>query len=610
LKNDGIKQVFSPRDLKYFPITIADVKVSATAKVETGDVLMLLKTADDKTLAMRAPMAGTIAMVGASTGDVLASPRALLTLEPVTTPQSDETVQQAGGDTVSAGADKKAPDTGSESASVHTEERKPKPQSVPEGTLSDKASAKAGSRTASAPAARTGLKLTTGNVIALGLLFVALAWVGVEYFSGESSNSLPPMKKITSPASKAPANATSTAKTASPAQKEGAYNGSLQRRKMASRDLEGLGVGIVEAARLNGQGRMFITAGGQTADCPAVIISSKHAVVPMYCFEKARINYSETTGITAVFLNARLYEQKVRVSTSTNITASGQSTTTEYEPLQSNDYFDLLTVDVAKFTTWSVDGTPDATTIVLAEFSKAAPSSLGYAGTWSFSESSAPPVIQLQGYTLHNPLGMRGFARNCRYWMAERFWGKEAKTFLPLAVDPYCPNTAELNDGAFKARYKDGKTYLAGFYSSDVPTVAPNLFAFPFTSFDMKIIRGAQGKGFPAGAEELPTGGQDSVPATPRLFLSNRCKNSLEVNAFGMDRLNGKIHRKWKTYPANSLNWVDVKFAPEFRNIGFTAGLGYPEPGRLKEVFDGKTYQLPWFPNSETFSMLYVPECQ
>ena len=74
------KRLLTPRDPALYPLRVERLAAEPAALVETGDLLAVLRSADGRQIAMRAPLAGRMLRMMVSQGDVLAAPLCAMTM--------------------------------------------------------------------------------------------------------------------------------------------------------------------------------------------------------------------------------------------------------------------------------------------------------------------------------------------------------------------------------------------------------------------------------------------------------------------------------------------------------------------------------------------------
>lgn len=65
------KRLLTPRDAGLYPLKIESIEVESAGLVASGDLLLVMRVADGRRMAMRAPMAGRMLRITASVGDVI-----------------------------------------------------------------------------------------------------------------------------------------------------------------------------------------------------------------------------------------------------------------------------------------------------------------------------------------------------------------------------------------------------------------------------------------------------------------------------------------------------------------------------------------------------------
>lgn len=74
------KQLLTPRDAALYPIKIDSIDVESAGLVASGDLLLVMRVADGRRMAMRAPMSGRMLRMMVSVGDVLLTRSCAMTM--------------------------------------------------------------------------------------------------------------------------------------------------------------------------------------------------------------------------------------------------------------------------------------------------------------------------------------------------------------------------------------------------------------------------------------------------------------------------------------------------------------------------------------------------
>jgi hypothetical protein len=567
LAEETLRQVFSPRDTKLFPLRVEALRVERGDTVEPGTVLLTLKTAQGKTLAMRSPLAGTVTQIAAGVGDSLASPRALVIVAEADTRVVDGEWEEAD--------DQPSPSPGD--AAGGTRER----------TGPDAAS--------DFPRRRTGRK-TRGALIgvAAGLAALALAYP----FYGEdllqALRTAAPSARTA--ASTAPSASSGTATATTRAPKPAPPSGPLTKAAMTARDLGDQRQGLTDAPRFVGLGVLRIERKNRKPlDCEAVAISGRFAAISTLCYEPTVSEYGEQDDMRMSFYAFRPIVTRRKNGTSDEIPGIRR----------------LRRLDVKAVHVWPGRvGDDGVASIALAEFASTAPDSIGSAGFWRFTKNSAPPLLAFRGVALDDPGRYHRVALNCRYWLAETAEAPGDRP-LPLATDPDCAPGAGPRRGAIRARHENGKMYFAGFFTSQRRNGKTVRHAVAFSPADTQLLRLAKG-GDPLPANRMTVRPGKRLDASGKglgLRFSNPCERTIAFHILGSNTMSARQRLLTYKVPAGRATPVERHLEPAYFQIGIGQTDRGPIPGSRRETFDDKRLDLVPFKNKSGMELQVTAIC-
>lgn len=563
LAADTLRQVFSPRDTKLFPLRIEALRVERGDTVEAGTVLLTLKTAQGKTLAMRSPLAGTVTQIAAGAGDSLASPRALVIIAEADTSVVDGEWEEA------------------------DDQPSPSPGDAAGGTREQ-----AGPDAASdLPRRRAGRK-TRGALIgvAAGLAALALAYpfYGEDLLQALRTTDTSPRVNASTPSS--------AASVASAPSGPAAYTGPLSKAVMSARDLGDLRQGVSKAPRFVGLGVLRIERDDRKPlECEAVAISERFAAISTLCYEPTVSEYGEQDDMRMSFHALRPIA--TRGSSGDSVKVPG--------------FWRLRRLDVKAVHVWPGRvGDDGVASIALAEFASAAPGAIGSAGFWRFTENSAPPLLAFRGAALDEPDRYHRMGLNCRYWLAEKAEASGNRP-LPLATDPDCAPDAGPKRGAIRARHDNGKIYFAGFFISQQRSGKTVRYAVAFSPADTELLRLAKG-GEPLPANRMTVRPGKRLDASGKglgLRLSNPCDEPTSFHVLGSNTMAGKKNLLSYKVIARGSTAVLQPLDPAYFNIGIGQANRGRIPGSQREIFKDQVLDLVPFKNKSGLELQITASC-
>ncbi|WP_029059732.1 hypothetical protein [Stappia stellulata] len=564
---DKSKQVFSPRDTTLFPLQIEEVRVRQGDTVEAGTVLLTLKTAPGKTLAMRSPLAGTVTQIAAGVGDSLANPRALVILTEADDDMIDGEWEEA--------ADHPSPSPG-DTAAESTDRARP-------DTASD------------LPPRRDSRNRRGPLVgIAAGLAALALAYPLYGEDLLQALRTTDPSAHTASTKASSASSGTPTAMTR--AAETAPYSGPLSKTAMRARDLGDQRQGLTDAQRFVGLGVLRIERGDRNSlDCEAVVVSDRFAAISTICYEPAIAEYGEQD-------NMRMSFQTLRP-----IIARNERGERDEVPGLSR----LRRLDVEALHVWpGMVGKDGVASIALAEFASAAPGSIGSSGFWRFTKNSAPPVLAFRGVALDDPGRYHRLALNCRYWLAENAETSGNRP-LSLGTDPDCARDAGPRRGAIRARHENGKMYFAGFFTSQRRSGKIVRHAVAFSPADTELLRLAKnGDALPDNrmtvrpGKRLEAGGKGLG-----LRFSNPCDRTIAFHILGSNTMSARQRLLTYKVTAGRATPVEWHLEPAYSRIGIGQRDRGPIPGSRRKTFDGKRLDLVPFKNKSGMELQVTAIC-
>ncbi len=579
LAADKLRQVFSPRDEKLFPLQVGDLRVKQGDHVEAGALLMTLKTATGKTLAMRSPLAGSVTMIAAGAGDSLASPRVLVT------------IAEAGEDIVD-GEWEDAPEPSSQGGSAGTARENAT------ASRADPARGPSPDDTAQAGSAQGRGKRIAAAIAVLAVLIGGYAFFGKDLDPGMGAASVTrpaPQKKVASSNGNASSGRDSGKKQTVARTKPKVYDGPLAKEVMLRRDVGANPLGWSEDDRFVAHGQLGIKfTGGRIGSCEAVLLSDRYAVFSRLCYNP---EYKTSTTLDAMTVTFRAFRA-----------ASQSDGRGGHQDIRG--FWRVWEVDVAAIHYWTgkVDGSNTA--IALAELVKPAPRGIGRAGYWRFTEKSAPPVLTLRNMSFQNPEKFYRRGVTCRYWLLENAERPTAEKPIPLRVDPNCEGAQEMVTGTFRVPYSNGNSYFAGFFQvrGQVDN-RPFILAAGFSKGDERIIRGAKEGDVPSGAVTLRPMGRNKSHRYARILLSNPCKRDRHFFTIGVDKSSRDKRRIEYNAPAGKANWVKNPLGGKYDYFGLNEVGSRRGPGTRKFKFKNRTYHLVPFENDSDVKVMATASC-
>ena len=502
---DKLRQVFSPRDEKLFPLQVSEVHVRQGEPVEAGALLMTLKTATGKTLAMRSPLAGKIAVLAAGAGDSLASPRALVSIN----------------EEVAAAAESQP-------------EPKPEPQPSPSPGPADAPRASSpDSPTDTAPSAEKPKRSLRKPLIAAATV-AAIAAVGYALIENNRPRDVRTAASVTRTAPterpRTPAG-TGTAVARPPAPEPRIYSGPLSKAAMKQRDLSAVGLGWRDDGSFTGHGSLRIDfPDGRMGQCSAVMISRRYVAATRYCAELDLRSDSTRNGMSITF-------ETYRPVTTSDGRGGRQDIRGFWRVWR-------LSASAMHFWPRPVDGAESL--IALAELAEPAPSEIGSAGFWRFTEKSPPPFAILRNQSFLEPEKYFYRGVGCRYWMSKPSDFPTSTKPPLLRIDPDCEEAKELTSGTLRVPYTDGNTYFTGFYFSQRPQGQEQItLAATFSKADDAILSGGKKDDLPPGYVTLTVSGRLEKSRGTGILLSNPCTSEREFVLIASDR-SKREKRQWE----------------------------------------------------------------
>lgn len=552
----SIRQLFSPRDAALFPLTVEAIHVRPGETVAAGADLLTLRTAAGKTLMMRTPLEGTVETIAASAGDMLASPRVLVGIAPA---------QPA-----AAADEPPAPPDDAPLASAEPETPAP-----------------------AAPAARSRTrKLTIAALAAAGVI------AGIFLLGEMPDETAPPdMQQAataqapaasapppSAPAAAQPADTPPRAAEAPPVQK-----GPLSRDVMQARSLDGRTAGRAAAPRLSGQGLLAVRRHGGTVECPALLVSDRHAITTRLCLDVRSTSDVTEEDSEITFVSVRPY-------------AEGS--------IDSRSYFHSWQTGVTAVHVWHGEiegGSPVSLAVV--ELADAAPKSLGRTGHWSMTSTSAPPLLDLRSYSVRQPLPGNAEAVACRYWLHEGAAAEVADNGMPLAIDPACAEAQPLVDGPFMARHENGTSYLAGFYSRTGRYKSEAIIALALSRGDEAVIASARNGTLLAGSVRLfPAQIQPPRPSH-QVLVSNPCDAPARIVTISTSTRRGEKSRTVYRLDPGARATLPLELKPDEDALFFTDVTTRQAQGLVRHEFQDDVYYGLDFDATSPLQMLMVTEC-
>jgi hypothetical protein len=568
LASDRLRQVFSPRDDKLFPLTIGELRVRQGDHVEAGALLMTLRTATGKTLAMRSPLAGSISMIAAGAGDSLASPRVLVT------------IAETGEDIVD-GEWEDAPERPPEVSD-------PAPQKdQPPGA--DRASEETvRSRDGETSRDRRG----RGRRIAAAIAVLAVLIGGYAIYAQDSGSRTPAR---TAPPGKAAGTVNGSASQPPRTQKRAPYDGPLSRSAMLKRDIGATPLGWHDDGRFIGHGQLTISfPDDRNAACEAVLVARRYVAFSRLCYDPGATRNMTREGMRVTF-------QAFRAAAQSDGRGGHQDI---------RGFWRVWKIDAAAIHLWPrpVDGS--STSIALAELVNPAPGAIGTSGHWRFTESSAPPVLHLRNLSFLQPEKLYRQGVSCRYWLADGARRPTGEDPMPLLVDPDCSGSEEMTSGVVRVPYSNGKSYFAGFFQARARTGdTPFIFAAGFSKADDRIIRGAREGTLPPGAVTLTPTGRSERSRLAQILVANPCKSEKRFHVIGVDKSSGNKRRIEYAIPAGKATWIKNTLGTRYDYFGLNQAGGKRGPGTRKFRFRSRTYHLVPFNNDSSVGAMATASC-
>lgn len=564
---DSLKQVFSPRDPALFPITVGEVRVAPGAQVAPDTVLMTLRTSDGKTLAMRSPVPGRVVLIAAGPGDVLASPRPLVSIAE-TLPADDAPPGAPAGDSPAE-------------AEAAVPPAKPLAEDAPSATGPQ-----------APPSGSTSTNAGRIAMIAAAALVVAVAVFAVLPGAEEPPRTAAPPTLSASPASPPassavpqPAETLPRAADAPPVQ-----TGPLSRDVMLARSLDGRATGRAATGRIPGQGLLAVQRHGSFVQCPAILVSDRHAITTRLCLDVRSTSDVTEEDSTITFRSARPY-------------AEGS--------IDSRSYFHFWQTGVTAVHVWHGEvegGSP--VSLALVELAEAAPKALGRSGHWSMTSASAPPLLDLRSYSATQPLPGNAETVACRYWLHERATPEVSQNGMPLTVDPNCPDARPLVDGPFMARHADGTSYFAGFYSREGRYKTESIVALALSRGDEAVIASARnGTLLPGSVRLFPTQAQPPRPSH-QVLVSNPCDTPTRFVAISAGKKRNTETRVIYEVDANTASSLVLNLKPDDDTLFLSETTMRPAQGLVRHDFEGEVYYGLDFDVTSPLQMLLVTECR
>ncbi|WP_157727511.1 hypothetical protein [Stappia sp. ES.058] len=556
--------MFSPRDTTLFPLRIEEVRVRQGDTVEAGTVLLILKTASGKTLAMRSPLAGTVTQIAAGVGDSLANPRALVVIAEVNDGVVDGEWEEAAGH-----------------------------PSPPPGDAAAESTDRAGPDTASDLPPRRDSGNRRGPFIGIAAALVALALAyplfGEDLLQALSTTGASP-RATTSRTSSDAAAASASAGPAS-------YTGPLSEAVMSARDFGDQRLGWIDAPRFVGLGVLRIERGDRSPlDCAAVAVSDRFAAISTMCYEPAIAEYGEQGDMRMSFQALR------------PIVARDERGERGEVP----GFSRLHRLDVKALHVWpGYLGDTDTATIALAEFAAPAPKAIGRSGFWRISETSAPPVLALHGMSLRTPDRFRRKALVCRYWLPEDADAPDARQSLPLSADPACGPDTGPRSGPIRAPHDNGKMYFAGFSTSQRRAGKTIRHARSLSHGDLQLLRAAKdGTDLPRNRMTVrPMKRLDTRGPGMGIRLSNPCKENAEFRMLGYNMLSDKKNMRTYRVRPGPLPGVEALFDPSFNSVAVNQIGRERIWGTQRQTFKDRSYELVPFKNKTGMEIQVTAVC-
>ncbi|WP_349360182.1 hypothetical protein [Stappia sp.] len=556
---DKLRQVFSPRDEALFPLQVLAVRVTPGEQVAPGAVLLTLKTATGKTLAMRSPLAGAIAQIAAGAGDTLARPRVLVTI-------AEDDADVVDGEWEDA----------------------PEPSHISDA--GDDGAARAGDATAAPSAGRRSWRTPVLAAIAV-LLALGVAYPLVGEDLRQALRSSPPPSRTSTPEVTGSRAASSPA-AATPAR----YSGRLSEAAMRARDIGDAVLGWRDAPRFVGLGVLRIERGERTPiTCEAVAISDRFAAISTLCYEPAIAEYGDQEDMRVSF-------EMLRPVVSGNRQGNGDEVP---------GFWRLRRLNVKALHVWPGRvGDEGTASIALAEFADPAPGTLGASGFWRFTEKSAPPVVTFRGIAPDAPARLHAKGLTCRYWLAQ---GADAPGSGPLSLDgdPACGADVGPRRGPIRVRHANGRMYFAGFFTAQRRTGKILRRAVAFSRADTQLMRLAKdGAALPHNRMTVrPLRRLDDGASGLGLRFTNPCDRKIAFHILGSNTMSGRQNLKEYTLPAGHVTPVEHHLEPAYFHVGVgQAGRG-PIRGSKRDTFKDRTLHLVPFRNKSGMELQIVAAC-
>lgn len=570
---DKLRQVFSPRDEKLFPLQIGEVHVRQGDPVEAGTLLMTLKTATGKTLAMRSPLAGKIAVLAAGAGDSLASPRALVSIN----------------EEVAAAAESQP-------------EPKPEPQPTPspgpaEAPRASSPDAPANAPTAAAPSAEKPKRSLRKPLIAAATV-AAIAAAGYALIENNRPRDIRSMASATrtTPTERPRTTTGAGAAVARPSvQQPKTYSGPLSKAVMKQRDVSATGLGWRDDGGFTGHGSIRVDfPNGRMEQCAAVLISNRYVAVTRYCAELNLRSHSKQDGMKITFETYRPVT-----------TSDGRGGRQDIR-----GFWRVWRVSASAMHFWPrpVDGAESL--IALVELSEPAPSEIGAAGFWRFSENAAPPFAVLRNQSFLEPDKFFYRGVSCRYWMSKPADVPTSSKPTLLRIDPDCEEAKELTSGTLRVPYTDGKTYFTGFFFSiESKGNEKETLAATFSKADDAILSGGKKGNLPPGYVTLTVSGRLEKSRGTGILLSNPCTSEREFVLIASDR-SKREKRQWEyRLRPGATSWADMSLDSRFESFGLNQAGSGRSAGTERIKFKGSNYNLVPFNNKADVSIMATASC-
>jgi len=561
LATDKLRQVFSPRDEALFPLQVLEVRVTTGEQVAPGAVLLTLKTATGKTLAMRSPLAGAIAQIAAGAGDTLARPRVLVTI-------AEDDADVVDGEWEDA--------------------REPQPSPVSDA--GDDGPTQAGAPTATPSADRRSWRAPIlGGLAALVALVIAYPLVGEDLW--QALRSSPPAGRTSAPV------VAGSSATAGPSSADtNRYSGPLSEAAMRARDIGDAVLGWRDAPRFVGLGVLRVERDERTPiTCEAVAISDSFAAISTLCYQPAIAEYGDQEDMRVSF-------EMLRPVVSGNRQGNGGEVP---------GFWRLRRLNVKALHVWPGRvGDEGIASIALAEFADPAPGALGASGFWRFTEKSAPPVLTFRGIAPDAPARLHAKGLTCRYWLAE---GADAPGTGPLSLDsdPACGADVGPRRGPIRVRHANGKMYFAGFFAAQRRAGKILRRAVAFSRADTQLMRLAKdGGALPHNRMTVrPLRRLDDGASGLGLRFTNPCDRKVAFHILGSNTMSGRQNLKEYTLPAGHVTPVEHHLEPAYFHVGVgQAGRG-PIRGSKRETFKDRTLHLVPFRNKSGMELQVAADC-